>query len=516
MSVLSAMFGSQIEESKNGWQLAAVLLVLLATSLAYVTDGDAGQKVATALEEMSLIMVLLLAHLMVSKYYGDDTSKKTKKKKFPCEDSSDVEPEREGAGAPAEENEEREAAVRWGPDPAGSEELQSQEVGRLTTQIRAAVRLGDVAEAESLMSEMQDMGTRPGHLRRACWAVAYGELISGFVRIGNTEKAAQWLAAFAGAAPLVRPSTACVNSVIGALAAAGARDEAEAWVARMPLIGVRVDEETFSVLIGACAREGDAERAIHWLKEMRRSNLKPGAELHKLVLQSSGDGEAGSPAAPAQAPQATPAAELSWRQQPAAPAAAEDSGKPADADPNWRAAPRACEEAKAGPTPEAAGADPNWRAAPKACEEAKSAMPCCSRAEEALNERCGKHRRAQSGYRSAWASLEGTWSGEHGETYEVWLQGTEWRCNQWNNKGITTSFAIVHDQAADTYWWGDDWECFLEEHSDRLVWCDAKDWQRHPPTVWWKKHEAEDQAAGWQPSERPTAPRWVAKPPRHW
>jgi len=351
MTVLGAIFGSQIEESTNGWQLAAVVLVVLATSLVYVTDGDAGLKVATALEEMSLIMVLLLAHLMVSKYYGEGTSKKTKTK-LPSEDS-DVEPD---ADSPAAENE---AAVRWGPAPEGSEEFQSQEVGRLTTKIRAAVRLGDMTEAESAMNDMQDMGTKPGHLRRACWAVAYGELISGFIRIGDTRKAAGWLDAFAGAAPLIRPSTACVNSVIGALAAAGARSEAEVWVARMPEIGVRVDEETYSTLIGACARAGDADRAIHWLKEMRRSNFRPGAEFHKLVLQSGDDGEAGSPTTQAQATpapelswrqqpaapaaaedrtKATPAPELSWRQQPAAPAAAEDRIKPADTDLNWRRA----------------------------------------------------------------------------------------------------------------------------------------------------------------------------------
>lgn len=508
MTVLGAIFGSQIEESTSGWQLAAVVLVVLATSLVYVTEGDAGQKVATALEEMSLIMVLLLAHLMVSKYYGEGTSKKTKKK-LPSEDS-DVEPD---ADSPAAE---REAAVRWGPDPAGSEEFQSQEVGRLTTKIRAAVRSGDMAEAESLMSDMQDMGTKPGHLRRACWAVAYGELISGFVRIGDTRKAAGWLDAFAGAAPLIRPSTVCVNSVIGALAAAGDRSEAEAWVSRMPLIGVRVDEETYSTLIGACARAGDADRAIHWLKEMRRSNFKPGAELHKLVLQSGDDGAAGSPTTQAQANQATPAPELSWRQQPAAPAAAEDRTKATPApEPSWRQQPAAPAVAEDRIKP--ADTDLNWRAAPKASEEAKPALSSCSKQEEEADDACGsKERKAQSECLSAWASLEGTWSAEHGETYEVWLQGTEWRCNRWSSQGVHTSFAIAQDQAAGTYWWGDDWECFLEEHPDRLVWYDADDWHRHPPTVWWKQHEAEDQAAGWTPSETPAAPRWVAKSPRYW
>lgn len=507
MPVLGAMLGSQIDESKSGWQLAAVVLVVLATSLVYVTEGDAGQKVATALEEMSLIMVLLLAHLMVSKYYGEGTSKKTKKM-LPSEDS-DVEPDADSLAA------EREADVRWGPDPAGSEEFQSQEVGRLTTKIRAAVRLGDMTEAESLMNEMQDMGIKPGHLRRACWAVAYGELIGGFVRIGDAGKAAEWLDAFAGAAPLIRPSTVCVNSVISALADAGARSEAEAWVARMPLIGVRVDEETYSTLIGASTRAGDADRAIHWLKEMRRSNLKPGAELHKLVLQSVGDGEAGSPTTQAQAPQATPAPELSWRQQPATPAAAEDRSKHADTDLNWRAVPKACEEAKTSLSSEHANTDLNWRAAPKACEEAKSAVSPCSKEDEAEGASRSKERTTQSDCHGAGANLEGTWSGEHGETYEVWLQGTEWRCNRWDSNGVATSFAVVQDQAADTYWWGDDWECFLEEHPDRLLWYDANHWNGHPPTVWWKQHEAEDQAASWTPGGKPAAPRWVAKPPRH-
>jgi len=509
MSVLSVIFGSQIDESKNGWQLAAVVLVMLATSLLYVTDGDAGQKVATALEEMSLILVLLLGHLMVSKYYGEDTGKKAKKK-LPSEDSEvelDVDP--------PDAEREAQAAIRWGPDPEGSEEFQSQEVGRLTTKIRAATRAGNVAEAESLMNEMQDMDTKPGHLRRACWAVAYGEIVSGFVSKGDARKAAEWLDAFAGAAPLIRPSTLCVNSVIAALAASGARAEAEAWVARMPLIGVRVDEETFSTLIGACARAGDADRAIHWLKEMRRSNFKPGAELHKLVLQSGDDKEApGSPAT-----QDTPAPELSWRQQTAAPAAAEDRIKATPApELSWRQQPSAAPTA-AEDRIKFADTDLNWRAAPKACEEAKPAPSSRGKEEEARAEDacCGTEQKAQSDWHSTSANLEGTWSAEHGETYEVWLQGTEWSCRRWSSKGVASNFAVVHDQAADTYWWGNDWECSLEEHPDRLVWYDAKNWQRHPPTVWWKKHEAEDQAAGWVPSERWAAPRWApVGSGRHW
>jgi len=254
--------------------LASVLVVAACVS---VSGGDAGQKVATALEEMSLVVVLLLLHLAVSKFRGDKTPKAQKKKKVVSEEVDGTSPPASEAEAPPSDDEARQAAI-----------------GKITTKIRAAVKAGDMEAAEAHMENMREVGGPPGRLRRACWSVAFGEIVNGYVRDGAAAKASEWLGHFAACAPTIRPSTACANAVITTICASGDLASAEAWISKMPQTGIRVDEETFSNLINGCVRAGDVSRGIHWLREMRKAGLRPSAELNKLVLQACSDNRQGA------------------------------------------------------------------------------------------------------------------------------------------------------------------------------------------------------------------------------
>jgi pentatricopeptide repeat protein len=252
------------------------LLILLPTTAVTVafmflsSSEDAGQKVATALEEMSLVMALLLVHLAVSKYRGEGSQKILKKKTV---DDSEADSGTTDDAAESPDIEQRQQAV-----------------GKLTTKIRAAVKMGDLQGAEALMRHMHEIGGPPGHYRRACWSVAFGEIVNGFVRDGDAAKACKWLDTFAACAPIIRPSTACVNSVVRCCCNKSLVSEAEAWLARMPTVGIRVDEETYSILINGCVCSGEVSRGIHWLREMRKANMRPSPELNKLVLQACADG----------------------------------------------------------------------------------------------------------------------------------------------------------------------------------------------------------------------------------
>lgn len=268
------------------------LLGLLVSALAVATcvavlGGDASQKLATALEEMSVVLALLMLHLVVSKLRGDDSQKAQKKakKKKEAAASEDADAS-EGRGC---------AAPTAADDAASDQEVRQQAIGKLTTQIRAAVKMGDMLAAEDLMQEMREVGGTPGHLRRGCWSVAFGEIVNGYVRGGDGPKAGEWLAAFAACAPLIRPSTACANSVINTFCASSDIAAAEAWVAKMPEAGIRLDDDTFSTLIHGCVRAGDVSRGIHWLREMRKAGLRPSAELNKFVLLACSEAREGTP-----------------------------------------------------------------------------------------------------------------------------------------------------------------------------------------------------------------------------
>ncbi|CAK0797494.1 unnamed protein product [Prorocentrum cordatum] len=241
--------------------LAVLVCAALCTACLSASGGGAGQKVAAALEETWVVLALLIAHLVVSRLHGGGAEKK-KAQQGP----------KKGAPAAAE-----------GPS---DDEVRAEAVGKLTTRIRAAVKARDMPGAEALMQEMREVGGPPGRQRRPCWAVAFGELVGGYVRDGSAAKANEWLGAFADCVPTIRPSTACVNSVIGALCAGGDVAAAEAWVQKMPEIGIRLGEDTYSEIVGGCVRAGDMPRAVSWFREMRRANVRPSAELNRLMLQA--------------------------------------------------------------------------------------------------------------------------------------------------------------------------------------------------------------------------------------
>jgi len=276
-AVLSSRFTSFVSVPVARYGLLGLLVcaVLLAACLS-ASGGDAGQKVAAALEETWVVLALLLAHLAVSGLRGGVPRKPQQRPKKGVATEEGPAPAAARGGCAAEAR-------------CGDDELRAQAVGKLTTRIRAAVKAGDMPGAEALMQEMQEIGGPPGRLRRPCWAVAFGELVNGHVRDGNAAKADEWLSAFADCVPSIRPSTACVNSVIGALCAGGDAASAEAWVQKMPEIGIRVGEDTYSELIGGCVRAGDVPRGILWFREMRRANVRPSAELNRLMLQACAD-----------------------------------------------------------------------------------------------------------------------------------------------------------------------------------------------------------------------------------
>lgn len=276
MSAMSSCFPKSLEgRAIISYSLVAVLVsVAVIAACVRTVGGDAGQKVATALEEMSLVMALLLLHLVVSKLRGGSAQNTFKKKvSEDCDAAATDDAQR------AEQRGESE-----------DEAYRQQAIGKITTKIRAAVKMGDMPAAEALMRHMQDIGGPPGHLRRACWSVAFGEIVNGYVRGCDPESAGNWLDSFAACAPVIRPSTACVNSVIAAFCSARNFSQAEAWLARMPHVGIRIDAETYSVLIDGCVRAGELARGIRLLREMRKANLRPSAELNKMVLQACAHG----------------------------------------------------------------------------------------------------------------------------------------------------------------------------------------------------------------------------------
>jgi len=214
--------------------LLALLVSALLTAACLSASGE-GAKVAAALEETWVVVALLIIHLVVSRLRGDSPPKPQKKKGAALE-------ERGGearAAAPAH-------GEAQGGGLSGDDDLRAQAIGRLTTRVRARVKVGDMPGAEESMQEMREVGGEPGRLRRPCWAVAFGEVVNGFISGGDAAKASEWLGEFAACAPAIRPSTACVNSVITALCANGDTASAEAWVEKMPEIGIRVGEDTFS------------------------------------------------------------------------------------------------------------------------------------------------------------------------------------------------------------------------------------------------------------------------------
>jgi len=266
----SCRFTSLASRPVARYGLLGLLASVLLTAACFAASSEsAGQTVVAALEETWVVLALLIVHLVVSRLRGDAPPKPHKKTK----------------GAALEGPPPREAGARGDLD-----ELRAQAVGKLTTRVRAQVKAGDVAGAERSMQEMCEVCGEPGRLRRACWAVAFGEVVSGHIRGGDAAKADEWLGKFAACAPAIRPSTACVNSVIGALCASGDAASAEAWIAKMPEIGIRVDEESFSVLIGGCVRAGDVPRGVRWLREMRKAKLRPSAELSSLMVQACAEG----------------------------------------------------------------------------------------------------------------------------------------------------------------------------------------------------------------------------------
>lgn len=273
---MSSCFPQSVDGSAAIRYSAAAVLVSVAVMVAFACAAgtDAGQKVATALEEMSLVMALLLLHLTVSKIRGSGAKKTSKTK---VSDDCDAYATDDAAQTEQQGQSENEA-------------FRQQAIGKITTKIRAAVKMGDMPAAEALMRHMQDIGGAPGYLRRACWSVAFGEIVNGYVRNGDAKNAGKWLDSFAACAPVIRPSSACANSVIATLCSARDFSQAEEWLARMPRVGIRVDAETYSALVNGCVRAGEVARGIHWLREMRKANLRPSAELNKLVLQACAEG----------------------------------------------------------------------------------------------------------------------------------------------------------------------------------------------------------------------------------
>merc|ERR1719236_73027 len=65
------------------------------------------------------------------------------------------------------------------------------------------------------------------------------------------------------------------STVVSAFAKAGDAAGAERWLERMHEAGIKGDTISFTTVINACANAGDVERAESWLVRMLESNVEP-------------------------------------------------------------------------------------------------------------------------------------------------------------------------------------------------------------------------------------------------
>lgn len=142
-------------------------------------------------------------------------------------------------------------------------------------------------------------------------------------------------------------------------------------------------------------------------------------------------------------------------------------------------------------------------------------------------------RRSQDTLSALRATLQGTWAGEKGETYEVQESGQEatWTCVRWNNFGSSKKYTLWYDIKSNCIAWGLDWSYFVDaseflqdpinlqwysgfdkSHKPRFTWQYTKpltqsscgsgrtNWKEHAEPTWKVKASAQAIPFRWHPA----------------
>lgn len=455
-----------------------VLVLGVAAGVVSAMLSSSGQETAAAaFEEMSIVAILALFFLIATEIWS--CGKKPPKQERVLLAEPTAEEKGEAATAPATEEQHMATA---------------NEIGILSMKVRAFVETGELSAAEEAMERLQERGGQPGHVQKVCWTLSYSELIHAFARQGDAKKAEEWLDTFARAAPAIRPTTSCVNAVLGAVASqgAGAAARADALLARMVAVGVQPDEASYAPVLEACSREEDVHRAMRCRRAMRLAGLQTKSECYRMLCSPAA--EKSAPRGPMTPPQRADSCE--WR--------ASDAGSSNAETPSWS-------EEGAQEAQEMWGTDANaeeWSARKWGNEKwskrrkdwsdwattgAESTQEQWSVPEEALNFDFG-----------------GAWEDEDGEVWDAWAQGDSWTCMK---QGTWKEFAITYDSASNVYWWGSDLFADPSEGRDGLVqisWYAGSDLSkstRWPAWTWYKCVSALSESE----ASHEQFPRWKPK-----
>jgi len=229
--------------------LAAALAVIFSVASAWL-------PITGAIEEFSIVGVLLLLELLRSR----SSFSRVAKKKMMLASVDDAQNDHRGMDSCSSSCEGNEAGNHY--------------VGEL----QAAVKSGNLAAAEAIMNRMEQDGIKPS-------VVCYGTLISVCAKIGDVAGAEHWLEALI-ACGIGMPNAICVNITISACAKSGNVAKAEEWFARMQELGVQADVMSFNAVIDACARVSDYDRAEMWLNKMSKAGIPPNVVSYSSVLHA--------------------------------------------------------------------------------------------------------------------------------------------------------------------------------------------------------------------------------------
>jgi len=162
---------------------------------------DVRLPVPAALEELSIVALLLVFELSLNPWRSQNQQKQRAAKKLAKE------PQVEQASS-------------------GRSERPDQAASNFTAKLQAAARAGDLEAAESIMRRMLQCGHRPS---LAC----FGALISAAAKNSDVARAEHWLQALQDA-NIGSPNVICMNIVISACSKTGDVARAEHWLSMMP------------------------------------------------------------------------------------------------------------------------------------------------------------------------------------------------------------------------------------------------------------------------------------------
>jgi len=86
----------------------------------------------------------------------------------------------------------------------------------------------------------------------------------------------------------VQANVVSYSAVIDACARVGNADGAEKWLAKMLSVGVEANTQSYSAVINACAKANNPERAESWLKKMAAAGLEVDVVSYSAVIDACG------------------------------------------------------------------------------------------------------------------------------------------------------------------------------------------------------------------------------------